>query len=213
MLLIYKYPLSKILFFLIVNACFLPHSKSQSLFNPKDSVFKSFSLTCSYYGEAIVHPGIRLGLEYQFWQKDKLKTKKNGKLVDVRNSFIWGGNISHYYHKRNHIGLLISADIGYRKVRKSGFKYEIYIGTGYLHTFLPNDTYRVNNSGNVEKIPLAGQSNFCPSISYGIGKDLSFKKGKKWSWHIKNHIFFQIPHNTSYLYHRSFEVGITYYLK
>jgi len=81
------------------------------------------------------------------WSKEKVKVKRNLKEIHKNKLLFVSGNVGCYKHKRNHLGLFINSEIGFRKTRNKGMKYEYLLGIGYLHTFLQGDTYQVNNDG------------------------------------------------------------------
>ncbi|MBN1116158.1 MAG: hypothetical protein JXA77_03070 [Bacteroidales bacterium] len=174
---------------------------------------KRTAVCLSYFGQALTHPGYKVGFEYEFWSIDKVHTKKNGNVIDRKHSFFLSENISNYYHSRNHVGLLLNSEIGYRYIREKGFMYEAALGLGYFHTFINGDTYSVNDNNEVSRIPLAGQSNFSSLYSFGIGKDYSFKMGKPWAWHAKFIKFIQFPFGSQYISYSAVEFGLIYYLK
>jgi hypothetical protein len=193
----------------IIILCLLVHNL---IFAQNDST-KRISFDFSYFGENLFQPGYKLGAEYELWAKNKTRTKRNGNKIDKKYELLLTGNISNYVHFRNHIGLLLNSEIGYRYIRKKGFMYETSLGVGYLHTFLQGDTYKVTDDNEVKRVKFAGQSNFSWSFSFGIGKDYSFKQGKPWAWHIKYVRFMQYPFGSGYIYHSAIELGVIHYLK
>lgn len=194
-----------------LNIIFISLIIHSSLFAQNDSI-QRIGINLSYFGESMTHPGYRFGAEYQLSGKVSTRTKRNGITINRKYELLLKGNLGNYYHFRNHTGLLLDADVGFRYIRKKGFKYEASLGVGYLHTFLQGDAYAVTDYSEVEKVPLAGQSNFSCLISWGIGRDYSFKYGKPWAWHIRNVLFMQYPFGSRCLWHSALELGVTYYL-
>ncbi len=121
------------------------------------------------------------------------------------------GNIGSYVHKRNHVGLFINSELGYRKTRNKGFNYEFLIGVGYLHTFLQGDTYTVDDNGDVEKVHLAGQSNLMIPLSFGLGYDFNFHYKKPFSLCLKPGFFIQYPYNHALAIRPTIDFGLFYY--
>ena len=167
----------------------------------------------SYFGENYAHYGLKITTELPLLTKNKVKTKNSGKIVNKRKEIFITGNIGGYFHKRNNIGVFIGSELGYRKTRKKGFKYEFLLGLDYLHTFLQGDTYEVSNDGNVKRVKLAGQSNLMIPISIGFGYDLNYYYKKPISVSIKPGFFIQYPYNIAVAVRPTIDFGIYYYFK
>jgi hypothetical protein len=165
----------------------------------------------SYYGENISHYGLKIATEFPVLVKDKLKVKDNDKIINKRKEIFITGNIGGYVHKRNHLAVFIGSEIGYRKTRKKGFKYEFLLGLGYLHTFLQGDTYEVSDDGDVKKVNFAGQSNLMIPFSLGFGYDFNFFYKKPISVSIKPGFFIQYPYNIAVAVRPTIDFGIYYY--
>lgn len=165
----------------------------------------------SYYGEYFTHYGLKIGTEYSIKQKNKTKTKKSSKQIHKRKEVFLTANIGSYIHKRSHVGLFLSSEIGYRKTIRKGFKYEMLIGLGYLHTFLQGDTYEVNDDGTVDRVYLAGQPNLMIPFSIGLGYDFNFHYKKPFSLHLKPSFFIQYPYNQAIAIRPVVDLGLFYY--
>ena len=107
----------------------------------------------------------------------------------------------------------MGSELGFRKTRKKGFKYEFLVGVNYLHTFLQGDTYEVGNDGAVKKVNLAGQSNLMIPFSFGLGYDFNYYYKKPISVCIKPGFFIQYPHNIAVAIRPTIDIGIYYYFK
>jgi hypothetical protein len=167
----------------------------------------------SYYGEYFSHYGLRITTELPLLTKDKVKTKNSGKIVNKRKDVFITGNIGGYFQKRNNIGILIGSELGYRKTRKKGFKYEFLFGLDYLHTFLQGDTYEVGEDGDVKRVKLAGQSNLMIPFSVGFGYDFNYYYNRPISVCIKPGFFIQYPYNIAVAIRPTIDFGIYYYFK
>lgn len=190
---------------------FLAIASNQIGFSSNDSI-NNIGVYVSYFGESITHPGLKLGMEYSIWNKTGVRNKKNGKQLPYRRELLLIGSLSGYVHPRNHVGMLLGGEIGYRNVRKKGFMYEASAGIGYLHTFLQGDTYTVNDHSKVDQVSLAGQPNLSFLLSVGIGKDYRLVHNKPWAWHIKTTAFTQYPYGSKFMYHYAMEVGVVRYI-
>ena len=167
----------------------------------------------SYYGENFSHYGIKITTEFPLLTSDKVKTKNSGKIVNKRRDIFINGNIGGYFHKQNNVGVFIVGELGYRKTRKKGFKYEFILGLGYLHTFLQGDTYEVNDNGDIKRVRLAGQSNLMIPISIGLGYDFNYNYKKPISMSIKPGLFIQYPYNIAVAVRPTIDFGIYYHFK
>jgi len=170
-------------------------------------------ISISYFGENLTHYGIKIGTEYSLKITNKTKIKRNLKEIPKRKEHFITGNIGSYIHKRNHVGLFINSELGYRKTRNNGFKYEFLIGVGYLHTFLQGDTYTVSDDGTVDKVNLAGQSNLMIPISCGLGYDFNYHYKKPFSINLKPSFFIQYPYNHAIAIRPTIDLGLFYYFR
>lgn len=161
-----------------------------------DSGIRTLPLRVSYFGVLLTHPGIKIGSEYPLLKSEKYKIK-NEKLKIKTSQLLVSPNFGFYYHKRNQIGIFINAEIAYQKIHYCSFLWEIALGAGYLRTFLPNTTYRVDNQGHVKKVLLAGSNYFMPSFSMAVGKRFVKKSNRHLSLFFRPTIFFYLPYNTN----------------
>jgi len=114
----------------------------------------TFSL--AYFGEFLFHPGAMGGVEYSLLDRP------------------WGtlfvtGNLGLYVHVRNHVGVFVDSEFGYRHTFGSGYELEALAGLGYLHTFLAAPVYEVDDAGHVDKVVNGGRPHIMPTFSVGTG--------------------------------------------
>lgn len=171
-------------------------------------------VSVSYFGNFIFDPGFKLGIERQLLTIQKTRNKSNGKIKINRHQFFNTLNLGYYYTKEQNDTWFLNTELGYRKTRKSGFKTEVLLGVGYLRTFLTDETYEVDNNGNVSKIKNAGSNYIMPSLSFGIGYDNSIKHPKfPIAVSFRPNLFFQYPYNSSLLTHIATEINLSYKFK
>lgn len=170
-------------------------------------------LSISYFSNFITDPGIKIGIERPLFAFQKSKTTQNGCVRINMYQFFNTLNLGYYFVKEHSHTMFLNTEIGYRKTRKVGFKTEILIGVGYLRTFLTDETYEVDNQGNVDLVKAAGSNYFMPSISLGIGYD-NAKKHPNFplALALKPTLFFQYPYNSKLLTHIGFELNFSYQL-
>lgn len=165
------------------------------------------TLTVSYFGEHMFHPGTRIGYEWPALT-NKIKTKHR-----TSHSLMLHPGIGYYLHSGNHHGLFLNSEIGYNVLFFFGVESRINIGVGYLRTFLDGETYEMTSDGNFKKIPLAGNNTFMPSLSLHLAYDFSRVSNLNFGIFIKPSFFMQIPYNTFALPQYAVELGIKYHLK
>jgi hypothetical protein len=167
----------------------------------------------SYLGENLSHYGFKIKTEFPIFIKNKTKTRHNGNTINKQKVIFVAGNFGSYIHKRNNVALFVNSEIGYRKIRKKGFKYEFLLGLGYLHTFLLGDTYEVSDDGSINRVNLAGQSNLMVPFSFGIGYDFSFFYKQPFSININPGFFIQYPYNIAVAIRPTVEASVYYYFR
>jgi hypothetical protein len=117
-----------------------------------------FTYSFAYLGELLLHPGVLVGIEAPL----------------ARSQFGWsegrvvvGANVGTYDHVRNHVGVLLDAEAGYRLIFRSGFAVEAFAGLGYLHAFLAAPVYSVGDDQKVDRITDFGRPAFMPVLGLG----------------------------------------------
>jgi hypothetical protein len=150
-----------------------------------------------YFGHFLTHPGAVLEIESErvFSEQASLPVRLD---------------IGLYSHPRNHTGLFMDLNYGYRKYFKSGIFLEESVGIGVLKPFLNSDgVFEVDDSGNISESSRAMPVDLLPSLTLGMGYNLS-KNGtsRNLVW-MRPKIAWQIPHKTSSLYHISMQIGFT----
>lgn len=174
----------------------------------------SIPINISYYGNFLIDPGLKVGIERPFLTIQKTKNKKNGTLRVNKHQFFNTLNLGYYYTKEHNHTWFLNTELGYRKTRKSGFKTEVLLGVGYLRTFLTDETYEVDNSGNPSLIKNAGSNYFMPSLAFAIGYDNSIKHPNfPLAVSFRPNMFFQYPYNSSLLTHIAIEINLSYKFK
>ncbi len=176
-------------------------------------------LKAGYFGEFLVHPGVKVGLEYTLWRKDKQKIRywkrKDKEYAKSRTRTIFmAGNTAAYYHPNNHTGTFLNFEVGYRKYKNKNKKSsrahrikfkEIAVGYGYYRYFLHGTTLKWNGDDFVRT--LGTQGAFMPYFGFGWGRDFSLKGKQTHSWHVRPVIFLEIPYGTLGLLHYAIEMG------
>jgi hypothetical protein len=164
------------------------------------------SLRVSYYGETITHYGLKAAYEWPVWSYTKQRNQAQKKLL-------FAPGLAVYRHPHNHIGLVFSPELTYRRTSRRGGIFEAGIAPAYFRYFLEGTTFEVNDSGELTRVPLAGGNAFLPTVSIGFGKDLSIRRQLPLSWYTRLNLMQQRPYNTSALIRFSLEAGVNIPLK
>lgn len=169
------------------------------------------SVSVSYYGEMITHPGLKMSANYSIkdWEKDK-RTKKGAQKIISKNLIV-SPALGFYYHRRYQTGLFVIPEAKYKRQNEKGAFYELGIGLGYLRTFIPN-TYEVNESADINKT-AAGHNYFATNYFVSFGKDLSIKRNLPLAYFIRPQFMYAIPNFPKGTGYFALELGVTYRLK
>ncbi len=159
------------------------------------------SIRLGYYGETVTHYGLKVAYERPIWGH-----------VNVRNQaskqFLIAPSLAAYRHPQNHIGFILSPELTYRRVGRRGGLFDLSVAPAYFRYFLDGYTYKVGQNGDFERVRLAGGSAFMPTVSVGVGRDLSVKHHLPLSWFTRLNVMQQRPYNVSQLTRFSLEAGV-----
>ncbi|SDL11293.1 hypothetical protein SAMN05421823_104409 [Catalinimonas alkaloidigena] len=158
----------------------------------------------AYYGETVTHYGLKVGTQYPLKTSERLKKTE----ARVTRNWLFTPGVALYRHPQNHVGLVVAPEITYQRLGPKGGLLEAGIAPSYFRYFLEGQTYRVTPSGELQKKAWAGRSTFLPTLSLGIGKDLSVKKRIPLAWYTRLNWSVQVPYNASFLPRVALEAGI-----
>lgn len=168
-----------------------------------------FLYDVSYFGRNITHPGISVSVNYRFYESNKSDTLH----LRIHSLFLSKNKFALYYHKNNHLGLLMVSELAYQLIFKKGIYVELAIGVGYLRTFYDVKVFEVDNKGHVKRIPIAGANYFSPNYALGLGKYYWNKKSKITSWYVNLGAYYMYPFNTKFLINPYIQSGLTLNLR
>ena len=155
----------------------------------------NFNVGAGYFGHTASYPGIVLEAEWEtnFTPKASLPLR-----IDV----------GFYVHKRYHTGIFADVNYGFRQYFKSGIYLEESIGVGVLAAFLSNDgTYEVSETGELSEVSNFSSVDFMPSITLGIGYNLTKEKERSNIIWVRPKLFWQYPHKTTSTYNGAVQIG------
>jgi hypothetical protein len=150
-----------------------------------------------YFGKHASYPGLVLEaeMEHMFTEKASLPLRLD---------------MGFYVHPRQSTGVFLDLNAGFRRYFKSGLFLEESVGMGVLETFLHSDAvYSVDDSGKVSEDSRANPPVFMPSITLGIGYNLSQGSGKQNLIWLRPKIYWEVPHWELSTYSFALQVGFT----
>ena len=165
-----------------------------------------------YYGDVVIHPGLKIGYEMPLKNWTTSKDKKKG-VVNKYKSWNVGLEAMYYKHPQHHLGFIFSPNLSYRRTKENGKFTQIKLNMGYHKSWVDGITYTVNNMNEVAKENKAGQSTFYNSLSFGFGKDLRKKKNVPIRYYWELGLNSRTPYNKSVLLGMHLGFGIHYFLK
>ncbi|MBK6953458.1 MAG: hypothetical protein IPO32_17275 [Crocinitomicaceae bacterium] len=192
--------MKKVLFILFLQISF---SASSQLLNPQ-------TLSISYYGESIAHPGLKIGVDYDLknWQTNK--TKKSSESITKQKSLVLSPTLGFYRHKAYQTGLFILPELKYNREKPNGNFFQTGIGLGYMRTFLP-DVYRLNPAGEIEKIG-AGYNYMVGTLFATFGKKITQINEKPLSVYAKPQLMYAAPNYAGGILYFNLEMGLQFEL-
>ena len=150
-----------------------------------------------YFGQTVTHPGIVLEVEWE-----KMYTAEVAIPLRVDLGF--------FVHPRNHFGLFLDVNYGFRQYFKSGWFLEESIGVGALVSILNSDgAYEVDENGNVKESGNFSTVDFMPSITLGIGYNITHKNGTVNLLWLRPKVYWQLPHKTTSTFSPVLQIGYT----
>lgn len=157
------------------------------------------SISISYFGETITHPGFKLGLAFpvKSWTKA-------GKEID--KAIYFGASTGMFYHRRYQTGLFASPELSLKRKNVKGNTFATGVGLGYLRTFIPN-TYEINVNGDVQKT-IAGHDYLLSSIFVSFGKSIKSHRGRSLEYFVKPQFLYATPNFPNGVGYFALEIGI-----
>ena len=164
------------------------------------------SISASYFGGTITHPGLKIGVNYELKNWDKNKLRKNTSQKIIKKSINLSPNIGFYYHKGYQTGLFILPELSYSRRKAKGSFMSYGLGIGYMRTFIPN-VYEINSNNDIEK-SSEGYNYFLTNYFIAFGKDLSIKHKVPAKIYIKPQIMYALPNFPNGITYFALEVGV-----
>lgn len=199
----------KIRFLIAFVFCF-----SCYLSTAQDSIsFSKHQIGAAYLGSSFTRPGVVFSHQYHLWGVDKTKETKKGKIKPRFWELSLINRAGFYNHKQNHFAALLSTGAQFSFVRKKGRFASFGPQIGYLHRFLNEDTYVVDENGLVERKRFAGNAQFTIGLQTRIGKDFSYNNpDNPFGWYLGSNLLWAMPFGTGVVNSSLIELGVFYSL-
>ena len=194
------------IFILTFLGCTLCHAQNDSIGNISD--FK-YDLKLAYLS-TLIYPGASIGIEFPFPKLNAGMVEIHKKNRSIYKSRLISGNFNWYHHPDFHDNLYVTAEWVMRRTNSNGLISEFSGGPGFSRTFLGGTTYRVNESGDVSIVRLAGYNYALLTIGYGLGIDFSVKKKLPYSVVFKMDLISMFPYNSTVYIRPVLEIGLRY---
>jgi hypothetical protein len=177
----------------------LPREISVSAFN--NAIALPFSGTAGIIHSPL-HPGLTFGLG------SRLNTHPHHQLL-------LSLQLAYVYQQRAQHGIQVYPELGYRFALNNGIGIESGVGLGYMHAFTNLQQFRLNASGDYEKVPNTGRPSLIASVAIGLSYALLRKKEQPLRLFTRYQVWFQTPFVRSYvpvLPNAALHLGIAYTL-
>ena len=194
------------IFILTFLGCTLCQAQNDSIGNISD--FK-YNLKLAYLS-TLIYPGASIGIEFPLQKLNSGMGEIHKKNRSIYKSRLISGNLNWYHHPDFHDNLYVTAEWVMRRTNSNGFISEFSVGPGFSRTFLGGTTYRINESGDVSIVSLAGYNYALLTIGYGLGIDFSVKKKMPYSAVAKMNLISMVPYNSIVYIRPVLEIGLRY---
>ena len=165
-------------------------------------------LRASYMG-SLIYPGFTVGVEKPFKITEVKKLRSKG-LKTIYTEQYWGAGLAMYHQPYFHTNYMLQASWMHIVQKTSGLYFETGLGLGLSRTFINSATYKVNDDGNVEKVPVPGNFYGVLNLGRGIGYNFSMKQNKPLKAFVKFDGMIFFPYQ-KFLYLRpAIELGAVY---
>ncbi len=153
------------------------------------------ALSVSYYGEAITHPGLSLGLDVGLVKAGPFR-------------LVFAPEVGSYVHPRNHSALFVLPRLGARLISPEGFFGGLFVGAGWMHTWAPGVVYELDEAGEVQLAAETGRDRLGVSAGLGLGVDFLLPHRRPMAWFLRLEFLGETPVNTRFLPHFALQTGV-----
>lgn len=167
-----------------------------------------YSFKAGYYGNNGHNPGLVVGADYVLWEKEKYKRKlfkPQEKVFQGRKQWLADIDAGFFVDKQTFLGSFVTGGLVYRRIDRNQRNYHFGISPlGYFHAAFP-ETYKVDETGKVNRVFLPGRNYYTTTFTWGIGREM--KRKKLDAWYLDLDLMILSQYNTSVLPLLSLEFG------
>jgi len=195
--------LYRILFFIVASA---------ALFVQAQDIppVASNSLRISYMG-SVTYPGFKVGYEMPYKHTQVFKERRTGVKTFIKERSL-NVNFGMYHHPTFHDNYFLQTEWNLRRQKSKGMFYEFSPGMGASRTFLTSATYKVDDRGNVSKIPMAGNYYALLSVSGSAGYNFTVRGNLPGKVYVKPGLIFLFPYSKLAYVRPTVELGYSWNL-
>ncbi len=169
------------------------------------------SIRVSYMG-SVTYPGFKVGYELPYTQTLISKDKRSGARIFTKERSL-NVNFGMYHHPSFHDNYFLQAEWNLRRQKSKGMFYEFTPGMGASRTFLASATFNVDDSGDVSKVPMAGNYFALLSVSGSVGYNFSVNGNLPGKIFVKPGFIFLFPYSKLAYARPTVELGYAWNLK
>lgn len=162
------------------------------------------------YNSSLIYPGVAAGINYPFIQFATSKRGSYGRIMKIYKERMFSLLVGYYHHPGFHDNLYVVPGYLMRRTKSTGMFMDFWAGVGYSRTFLGGTTYKVDASGNVSKVPLAGFNYCMVAAGGGMGYDFTLKKKRPFSVFGRLDLLAMFPYNSTIYPRPAVEIGVMY---
>ncbi|MEO1260973.1 MAG: hypothetical protein AAFZ15_19390 [Bacteroidota bacterium] len=134
---------------------------------------KNIPISLGYFGHYAIQPGLKVGTQFNL-KEWKTAGDKKGKTITKYKSFFIGPQLGFFSFPGNHTSFLISADLGYKRIKSPKNKYSAFsIGLGYLAESRVLSMVIDLSDGGVNNKEREWRNYFLPTINYEFGRQIN----------------------------------------
>lgn len=162
------------------------------------------------YNSSIIYPGVTASIDFPVQNIDLTKFRNDGTSKNIFKIRFVSATLGYYHHEGFHDNFYFIPEWVMRRANPGPWFTEFTAGFGFSRTFLGGTTYKVDESGNVSIVPLAGYSYAIASVGYGLGYNYSVTKKIPLSIYSRLNMLVMFPYNSTFYPRPTLEVGIIY---
>ena len=162
------------------------------------------------YNSSLIYPGATIGIDFPVHYITFTKYRKDSTSKSLYKLRFFSASLGYYHHQGFHDNLYILPEWVMRRSKPGPWFTEFTAGLGYSRTFLGGTTYRVDESGNVSIVPLAGFSYAVAAVGFGVGYNYFVTKNIPVCIYSRLNLLVMFPYNSTIYPRPTLEIGIIY---